>query len=289
MDTRTLGYFLAVAQEGNVTRTASLLHVTQPTLSRQIQQLEKEVGARLFDRTNHSVELTPEGRAFRARAEEIVELASRAVAEANAEDEELAGIVAVGCNELRSMAELAQDIARFQEGNPQVRFNLVEGDNESIIEGMESGVLDFGLLLEPVPTERLGFLRMSARERWGALVHKDHPLATQRTIRPGDLVGTKVVTVRVNTPVHRQLAAWSGEHVGGMAYAVTYDSLTCAAMVARAKHGAAVCLDIDFAYDEMRFVPLEPELACTSILAWKNGRALPAPAAAFLAFARARR
>lgn len=288
MDTRMLEYFLAVAQEGSITHAARVLHVTQPTLTRQLQQLERDLGCALLVRGNRNVSLTPEGALFRRRAQEICDLAERAREELAFDGRELSGTVAVGCGEMRAMEELADLMAGFQEAHPLVKFHLHSSGNEDIVERMGAGLLDVGLLLEPVDTGRYDFVRMRTRERWGALVHEECPLARLSAIRPGDMVGTPVVTVQVNTPVHRQLGEWSGKYARDMEFCVTYNALYDAVVVARRRKGAVVCLDLGCEYEGMKFVPFDPPLEMASVLAWRGGVARSDAVAAFCEFAQER-
>jgi len=284
MDIRVLEYFLAVAREQNITRASQVLHVTQPTLSRQLAALEKELGVRLFDRTNHSTVLTEEGVVFRRRAEDIVSMARRAAEELRQGDTELAGTIAVGSGELLSVRELGRLIAAFQERNPQVRFELYSGDNEDIDDRLRQGMLDVGLCLEPFNTQGYEYIRMRTMEQWGVLVHDAHPLARQDAIRPGDLVGTRVMTVHVGTPTHMQLAKWSGRHAKKMNFYANYNVLYNAVMVARERQGVVVCLKQDATYDHMRFLPLDPKLELGSVLIWRRGQSFSKATEAFMGF-----
>ena len=130
MDIRILSYFLMAAREENITKAAQLLHITQPTLSRQLMQLEEELGVKLFQRSNHSVYLTDEGMIFRRRAQELVNLAEKAQEELTQKEETLSGVIAIGCGEIRSVQEVAKLITGFQECCPLVKFELYSGDNE---------------------------------------------------------------------------------------------------------------------------------------------------------------
>lgn len=158
MDIRILSYFLMAAREENITKAAQLLHITQPTLSRQLMQLEEELGVKLFQRSNHSVYLTDEGMIFRRRAQELVNLAEKAQEELTQKEETLSGVIAIGCGEIRSVQEVAKLITGFQECCPLVKFELYSGDNEDIKERMEQGALDMGLLLEPVSIVKYDFI-----------------------------------------------------------------------------------------------------------------------------------
>lgn len=284
MDIRVLEYFLMAAREENITRAAQLLHVTQPTLSRQLMQLEEELGAKLFERTNHSIMLTDEGFLFRRRAQEIVAMAEKAKLEVAQNEDTVSGIISIGCNELRSVRELARAMTTFQKRYPRVKFELYSSSNEEIRERIEQGMLDIGLFLEPVKLEKYVVIPMKTKERWGALIHKDAPLAKQDTIHPGDLVGTLVFTIHINTPEHLELAKWSGDYAKSMDFSANYNVLHNAVIVARERKGAVICLEQDCRYDDMKFLPLEPELSVGSVLAWKEGQITARATKAFLQF-----
>ena len=284
MDIRVLSYFLMAAREENITRAAQLLHVTQPTLSRQLMQLEEELGVKLFQRSNHRVYRTDEGMVFRRRAQELVNLAEKAQEELTQREETLSGIIAIGCGEMRGVQEVAKLITGFQERYPLVKFELYSGNNEDIKERMEQGTLDMGLLLEPVSIVKYDFIRMKTKEQWGVLIHKDAPLASQDVIRPGDLVGTQVVTVHLNTPVHHELVGWSGNFAKQMESCVNYNLLYNAVIAARERKGAAICVKLDCHYDDMKFLPLEPKLELSSVLAWKDQQAYSKATTAFIKY-----
>lgn len=284
MDIRVLEYFLMTAREENITKAASLLHVTQPTLSRQLMQLEAELGTKLFERTNHSVILTNEGMLFRRRAQDIVSLAEKAKSEVTQNEDTLSGIISIGCNELKSVQELAKNMTVFQERYPKVKFELYSGSNEEIQERMEQGTLDMGLFLQPFGMEKYETLPMRTKERWGVLIHKDAALAQQSAVYPGDLVGTLVFTIHINTPAHAELKKWSGEFARDMDFGANYNVLHNAVIVARERKGAVICLEQDCHYDDMKFLPLDPQLSVGSALAWKKRRVISRTARAFLQF-----
>ena len=149
MEIRVLKYFLLVAREENITKAANLLHLTQPTLSRQLMQLEEELGVQLFRRSKHRIILTEEGMLLRRRAEEIVALADKTKDDLQHREEQLTGSVAVGSGELQSSSFLTQLLTAFQEKNPLVSFTIYSGNSDNIKERIERGLLDVGLLREP--------------------------------------------------------------------------------------------------------------------------------------------
>lgn len=270
MDIRVLNYFLMIAREENVTKAAQLLNITQPTLSRQLKQLEDELGVKLFKRSNHSIYLTDEGMLFRRRAQELVSLAEKAKSELIQGNQILTGTISIGCGETASVKELAHLMNEFQSIHPQVKFELYSSNNEDIKERMEQGHLDIGLLLEPVNITNYKFIRMNTKEQWGVLIHKDLKLASHDVIRPGELVGTLVITYHMNTPVHNELVAWSGDYSKEMDFSATYNTLYNAAIVAREKKVAVICLKLDSQYDNMKFIAFEPKLELNTVLVWKE-------------------
>ena len=186
MELRILKYFLMVAREESITRAANLLHVTQPTLSRQLMQLEDELGVKLFYRTSHRIMLTDEGMLLKRRAQEILELTERTEREVSRREGSLMGEIAIGCGETRNMAAVAEVMAAFRQKYPLVRFNVYTAIADDVKERIENGLLDIGLLVEPVDISKYEFIRLPQKEEWGVLVRADSPLAAKTAVRPQD-------------------------------------------------------------------------------------------------------
>lgn len=167
MELRVLRYFLTVAREENITRAARQLHLSQPTLSRQLMQLEDEFGVRLFHRGGHSISLTQEGLLLKRRAQELLALSEKTVRELSHRENTLAGEIYIGCGETKNMATLAKHMAEFRRENPLVQFSIYSANADDIKERMESGSLDMGLLMEPVDISKYEFIHMPWKERWG--------------------------------------------------------------------------------------------------------------------------
>jgi len=284
MDIRVLEYFLAVAEEKNVTRAANRLHLTQPTLSRQIMQLEDEVGAQLFLRESHSLTLTDEGILFQRRARDMVDLASRAREEIRTAREETSGTVAIGLTGSSSTQEIAKLITSFQREFPKVKFALASGSNEEVEEKLALGVLDFGVFLTPVELAGCDRLRLQSQEEWGVLIHENHPLYKKKKIVPGDLVGTQVVTITTNTALHQILRNWSGDFARDMDFCATYNVLSSGVVLARERQGALVCLKPLAEYEQMRYRPFSPAITSDAIFAWRSGRLNSRAQESFLRF-----
>ena len=157
MELRVLKYFLTVAREENITRAAALLHLTQPTLSRQLMQLEQELGVQLFHRGKYRIVLTEDGMLLRRRAQELVDLAERTEMEFHREKGALTGEIAIGAGETLNMAFLSRSMAEFRRAHPQVRFSIYSANADDIKDRLEKGLLDLGLLAEPVDIGRYAF------------------------------------------------------------------------------------------------------------------------------------
>lgn len=285
MELRVLKYFLVVAREENITKAASLLHMTQPTLSRQLMQLEDELGIKLFQRSKHSIILTEEGLRLKRRAQEIVALAEKTKLEFSHKEEELAGEIAIGCGETQNMSFLSENIYRFRKRNPLVSFQIHSATADEVKERIEQGLLDVGLLTEPVDISRYDFLRMEKKERWGVLVSKGSPLFEKEHVSVCDLTEVPLL-LPGRQSVQHELSSWFGENFEQIEVAATYNLITNAANMVRYHVGAALCFDLDFRYDDLKFIPLFPSLETGTVLVWKKNQIFSPSVHAFLDFLR---
>ena len=269
MELRVLRYFLVVAREENITRAAALLHVTQPTLSRQMMQLEEELGVKLFRRGKYRIILTDDGVLLRRRAQEIVDLAEKTEREFQRQEGALTGEIFLGSGELRAMSFLAEHLAAFQREHPLIRYQMYSGNADNIKERIERGLLDFGLLLEPVDISKYEFLRLPVKEEWGALVSEGHPLASQEALTPEDLAGTPLLLTGREL-VQQLFAQWMGPYAGEIETAAQGNLPYNTAMMARQGMGVFVTLRLHCAYEGLRFLPLSPPLEAGTVLVWKK-------------------
>lgn len=270
MELRVLKYFLMVAREENITKAAQLLHITQPTLSRQLMLLEEELGTRLFWRGRHNITLTDDGMLLKRRAQEIVGLVDKTEQEFAQQAKELSGEIMIGCGETCNMALLADLMTAFREQHPLVQYNIYSATAEDVKERLESGLLDMGLLMEPVEFDRYDFLRMPYRERWGILARYDSPLADRQVIKPADLLNTPLIISR-REQVQHELAAWFGAEYEHLQIAATFNLFVNAAIMVKHHVGTALCLDLGTTlYDSLRFIPLSPQLETGAVLVWKK-------------------
>ena len=281
MELRVLRYFLMVAREDNITRAARLLHLTQPTLSRQIMQLEDELGVKLFHRGRYSITLTEEGLLLKRRAQELLSLSDKTMRELSHRDDTLSGEICIGCGETRNMTLLAKQMADFRRENPLVHFSIYSANADDIKERMESGSLDMGLLMEPVDISRYEFIPMPWKERWGALLPADSPQAQRGELRREDLKELPLLMPWRET-VRDQLAGWFGEGFSQLPVAGEYNLILNAAGMVREGMGAALCFDLGNIYEQLRFVPLVPAVETGAVLAWKKRQTLPRAAALFI-------
>lgn len=283
MELRVLEYFLMIAREENITKAAAQLHISQPTLSRQLSALEDELGVKLFTRRKYSVYLTSEGMLFRRRAQEIVNLSTKAKQELSQGDEIVAGEVSIGCGEFRSVDELTKLIAEFRRIYPHVIFNLHSSYNTDIQMWMEQGTLDMGLLMEPVDISKYDFVRMQVKEEWGVLVRKDSDFAKRGEIKPGELIGIPVITLQDET-VHNELANWSGDFAKQMNPGLTYNLLYNAAIACRNTGNPVLCIRLECEFKDLTFIPLQPQLELSTVLAWKEHQMNSKAVNAFIKF-----
>ncbi|MCI9546438.1 MAG: LysR family transcriptional regulator [Lachnospiraceae bacterium] len=282
MELRVLKYFLIVAREENITKAAALLRITQPTLSRQLMQLEKELGVTLFRRSKHRIILTEDGMLLKRRAQEMVSLSEKTIWELSHKAELLSGEIAIGCGETRSMSFLSERIKLFQRECPLVQFSIYSATADDIKERIEKGVLDLGLLMEPVDIGTYEFFRMPQKERWGALVRRDSPLAARKSVSPEDLAAVPLLMAKREL-VKNELASWFGDYYEQLKIPATYNLIVNAAMMVKSGIGAALCFDLGAIYkEELCFVPLEPVLETGAVLVWKKNQILSATVSRFI-------
>lgn len=284
MELRTLRYFLAVAQEANITRAAEYLHVTQPTLSRQMTDLEREMGTTLMIRGKNGLTLTDDGIFFRQRAEEIVELANRLEQNFVERNTEISGLIAIGASEAVGGRLFARLIKKFSDQYPLVQFHLYNEMADNIADRLDKGLVDVGLLLEPVDTLKYDFVRLPQKETWGILMREDHPLAGRETISPDEIAGYPLI-LPLRERVRNEILNWLKREEGDLTIPLSYTLLSNAALMVEAGLGCAFCLDGALSIHSspgLKFVPLHPEHTTRSVLVWKKKRLFSPAASLFI-------
>lgn len=288
MELRVLRYFLAAAQEENITRAAEALHVTQPTLSRQLQQLEEELGVRLFVRGKRKLGLTEAGMLLRRRAEEMVELADKTEQELSAPTRELSGTIFIGSAETVAAKALPPLLEAFHREHPLVRYDLISGNADQMKERLELGLMDVAVFMEPVNLEQYEFLRLPEADRWGVLVPAGDALAEKESVSLKDLGDSPLFLSRRDS-VQKALSGWFGADFEKLNILLTHNLIGNSARLVEYGLGYALTAEGSVElYDSsrVRFLPFAPEFSVRSVLAWKKYRTFSPTVEAFLELAR---
>lgn len=284
MEIRVLRYFLTVVREEGINRAAEVLHITQPTLSRQLAQLEEEVGVKLFQRGARKITLTNEGILLRRRAEEILALVDRTEKELVEQDEQIEGRIVIGGGELAAMQEMPEIIASFRKKYPLVTFDIFTGSADLVKEQMEKGLIDIGVLLEPIDIEKFDFIRLNDRERWVVLMRPDDVLAAKEAVSAEDLKDAPLILPR-RTNVQNELANWLGGFFKESQVIFTSNLATNSALMVQ--RGLAYSLVIEGSvpfWDKEKIAcrPFLPELTANSVFAWKKQQPFSPAATRFI-------
>jgi DNA-binding transcriptional LysR family regulator len=285
MDIRVLEYYLIVAREESITKAAAILHVTQPTLSRQLMQLEEELQVKLFNRTSHSVVLTEDGLLFKRRAQEIVALSEKTKRDFIRGNRELSGEIGIGCGEFRSIQIIAQIMKEFKKEHPFVTFQIYSGNSSNIKERIESGILDIGVILDYVDIRKYEYVRIPLSEEWGVLVREDSPLAVMEYVTPEDIRELPLI-ISERSMRDNELADWIGKKYEDLNIVSTYNLMYNAAIMVANGMGVAGCIKLDCRYEGTRFVPARPSVKNNSVFAWKKALSQSQAVSSFIEFSR---
>ena len=288
MEIRVLRYFLAVAREGSITAAANYLHLTQPTLSRQLKDLEEELGQTLLIRKSHQVTLTPEGMLLRKRAEEIIAMVDKTQSEFVSLGNTVSGNVYIGGGETRVMKEIATVIRDIQTAFPAIHFHLYSGNAQDVTERLDKGLLDFGVLIQPADLSRYQSLQLKGKDQWGVLMPKDSPLAAKKAIQKEDLLDLPLICSRQAIRRHingNAFSHWFGEDFERLNIVSTFNLIYNAALLVEAGAGYAISLDglTDTSRDStLCFRPLSPRLESRLAIVWKKDQVFSPAAQLFL-------
>ena len=262
IETRYLQYFLAIAREQNITRAAESLHISQPTLSKQMMDLEAQLGCQLFIRSKKRIELTDDGMYFRARAQEMLDLMNKTESTLHRSSSNVSGDIFLGCGETYALDFITSIYRAMLNEYPDVKMNLYSGDADSVLEQLDKGLLDFGLLLSPRMLDKYDYTALNKHDTFGLLMPKDSPLAAQSTVSIEELY---------NLPILMSRQTWTGNHPidwKGLDYqklkiAATFNLIYNATFMVEQGIGYALCLDKLVAESEARnltFRPITPQL-----------------------------
>jgi len=276
MEIRVLRYFLTVAQEESFSRAAALLHLTQPTLSRQIAQMEEELGVTLLNRGKRKIELTEEGILLRRRAEEIVTLVDKTERELIEQDRQVEGKITIGCGEMSAFGMVSELFVSFQRRYPGVSFDVFTANADLVKEQMDKGLLDIGLLIEPVDVDKYDFIRMPMKEEWVVLMRPDDPLADRMRVTAKDLIDRPLILPR-RMNVQNEVVNWFGPEFEHLPVTFTSNLSTNGAVMVSKGLGRSIVIEGSLPFlDSTQIItrPLSPALSSTSVLAWKRHQPL---------------
>ena len=283
MELRVLQYFLAVAREQNISAAAQSLHLTQPTLSRQLKELEEELGKQLMVRGNRKITLTEEGMLLRKRAEEILELVNRTEQELARSDDAVSGDIYIGTGETDGVRQLARTAKQLQKSCPGIRFHIVSGDAVDVCERLDKGLLDFGVLLGDIDKIKYRYLELPMKDTWGVLMRRDSPLSARETVSPRDLWDKPLILSR-QVDNKSGLYRWLGKEPSELHTVATYNLIYNASLMVDEGMGYAFTLDklVNTTGSNLCFRPLRPRLELGMYLVWKKSQIFSRAAELFL-------
>ena len=271
MDIRTLQYFLAVAREESISGAAEFLHMTQPPLSRQLKELEAELGKQLFIRGNRKITLTEDGMILRKRAEEIVALMEKTKAEINASAENITGDIYIGCAESYLVKYLARAVKKLSSIYPNIHYHVTSGDTEQVTERLDRGLLDMAFIVEPRDLSKYNYLEVPEYDTWGVLMRKDNPLATKEAIIFDDLLDIPIFCSEQSAKM--DLPRWCSDNLDRLNILATFNLCNNGAVFVREGLGVELTFDKlveTNAESDLCFRPITPPLHTKMYVIWKK-------------------
>ena len=271
MEIRVLRYFLETAREGNMTRAAERLFISQPTMSKQLKELENELGAKLFIRSNYSIRLTEAGMLLRNRAEDILSLVDKTEAEFKSLEETNSGDIFVGAPESEAMSLFAEAVHTLQKNYPRIRCNIYSGNLSDVCERLDKGLLDFAIVMSYVDLSKYNYLELPMKDTWGILMRKDDPLAGKSSFAASDL--DKLPLICSRQWIDQESPRWLGAAAKDMNIVATYNLVFNGSVMVRAGMGYAVVLDklVNTGEDsDLTFIPLSGVPQTEMYVIWRK-------------------
>lgn len=284
MEFRVLQYFLAVAREQSISGAAEFLHLSQPTLSRQLKDLEDELGKQLFVRGNRRITLTEEGMLLRKRAEEIVDLVKKTEDEITVSDETITGDIHIGTGETDAMRLIIKAAKHLKEEYPEIHYHISSDDAQDVVERLDKGLIDFGVLIGQVDISKYDYIPFPIQDTWGVLMQQDSPLAKKDYIVPEDLWDKPIIISR-QVVDNSDLGKWLQHKVSSLNIVATYNLIYNGSLMVDEGLGYALCLDklINMTGNShLCFRPLKPELKVNLNIVWKKYQIFSKAAEKFL-------
>ncbi len=289
MEIRVLKYFLAVAKENSITKASNYLHLTQPTLSRQLKDLEKELGQKLLIRGQYSVTLTPEGHILRQRAQEIIDMVDKTQDELKSTIDNISGTIYIGSGESHTIKLLTDIIKEIQTQYSGIKFDILSGNAFDLVEKLDKGLLDFAVLIEPIGISKYDFLTLPDKDRWGVIMKKNSPLAKLKRIKHFDLKNLPLICSKQHIDKKMsqdsKFIKWFGEDLKNLNIVATYNLIYNAGLMAQSGIGYVIGLDKllnTMNNSNLTFRPLYPILESKLNIVWKKGHIFSPCAKLFL-------
>lgn len=282
MELRVLEYFLILTEERNISRAAKRLHITQPSLSRQLKNLESELGVTLFVRGSREITLTQSGEYLAEQARQLTSLANKTQANIM-QTETIAGSIYIGSAEIKAFDRISAVYEQFHSSHPLVQLRLFDGNADEILQQIDNGILDFGIITGPAQKERYEQITLTSQEIWGILVASQHPLAAQKQVTASELAEHPLI-VSDQSLVSNQLSDWFGQNVNQLNIVATYNLLSNVAYLVKRNLGIAISFDdiINTTGTNLTFVPLTPSLTASINVVWRSETTMSPAAHAFL-------
>lgn len=284
MELRLLHYFLAIADERNITKAARKLHVTQPTLSKQLSQLEDELEVTLFERRNRQMILTDAGVNLRERAAQIIELTNKTISEIKQTNEDIHGEIVIGSGETKGFSIIVDTLQLIQKEFPNITFNIFSGNGDDIMNRLDNGLVDFGLIIGKRNIDKYNSILLPYQDTWGVLMNKDDVLADEESITPQLLIDLPLIISR-NPILRNELADWLGTSIHEKNVVASYNLIKNASMMAEKNLGYVLSLDglVDTTgISDLCFKPLSPAVNANLYLIWRKNTFLVPAAKVFL-------
>ncbi|WP_242349889.1 LysR family transcriptional regulator [Staphylococcus aureus] len=276
MELRVLHYFSIVAQQKNITKAANTLHITQPTLSRQLKQLEEELGVKLFNRKNHNISLTEEGELLSRRSRELLDMSNKIQEEFKVIDKPIEGDIYLGCGETKGIKYIADIFKRIQISHPNIKLHIFSGNAEDIAYRLDKGFLDFGIFIEPVNLNKYESLNLPTYDQWGVIARRDSHIAQKECITKEEVSKLPLICSRQAIDTNQksnEFIRWFGELYSQLNIVATFNLAYNAGLLAQQEVGYALTLDSIIntsSESNLCFVPFQPILIAKHNIVWRK-------------------
>ena len=288
MDIKSLTYFLTAAREGSITKAANSLNLTQPNLSRQINNLEKEIGKKLFIRSNYSIKLTSDGVLLKKRAEEIIDMIEKTRMEFQSSDDVIAGDIYIGCAETYYIKLIADVIKGLRQSYPKIIYHIHSGAYSEITEKLDKGLLDFGILIGDIDLSKYDYIDIPYKEVYGLLMRKDSHLSKNKFIEKHDLFDIPIMCPKIffnNKIQTSKFSEWIGNDFDKLNIILSYNLIYNAALIV--EEGIGYALTIDKLVNttntsDLCFIQLNPRLEIELRVVWKKNQVFSEASKIFL-------